>query len=165
MSLAVTYYAGMEWLLGIFTWLGVFAALLTIGEILHRWLREGTQSQLATYLTVLVTGNKTEWLKATNSIFLAAFDRVYSGKWNIWEQAIWYGLLVSPLALAGIVWVESLSAGRSNEPSRALTLALISVGLRDLRRGHRTALDSGDAATARSISLQIFELLDGWVSA
>jgi hypothetical protein len=114
---------------------------------------------------VLVTGNKTEWLKATNSIFLAAFGRVYSGKWNIWEQDIWYGLLVSPLALAGVVWVESLSAGRSNEPTRILTLALISVGLRDLRRGHRTALDSGDAATARSISLQIFELLDGWVSA
>ena len=114
---------------------------------------------------MLVTGNKIEWLKATNSIFIAAFDRVYSGKWNIWEQAIWYGLLVSPLALAGVVWVESLSAGRSNEPSRALTLALISVGLRDLRRGHRTALDSGDAATARSIGKQIGELLGGWVTA
>jgi len=37
---------------------------------------------------MLVTGNKTEWLKATNSIFLAAFDQGYSDKWNIWEQAI-----------------------------------------------------------------------------
>ena len=37
--------------------------------------------------------------------------------------------------------------------------------LRDLRRGHRAALDSGDAATARSIGIQIGELLDGWVSA
>jgi hypothetical protein len=45
MSLAVTYYAGMEWLFGIFTWLGAFAALLTIGEILDRWLREGSKSQ------------------------------------------------------------------------------------------------------------------------
>jgi hypothetical protein len=32
MSLAVTYYTGMEWLLEIFAWLGAFAALLTIGE-------------------------------------------------------------------------------------------------------------------------------------
>ena len=37
--------------------------------------------------------------------------------------------------------------------------------LRDLRRGHRAALDSGEAATARSIGIQIGELLDGWVSA
>ena len=37
--------------------------------------------------------------------------------------------------------------------------------LRDLRRGHRAALDSGDAATTRSIGIQIGELLDGWVSA
>ena len=37
--------------------------------------------------------------------------------------------------------------------------------LRDLRRGHRAALDSGEAATARSIGKQIGELLDGWVSA
>jgi len=37
--------------------------------------------------------------------------------------------------------------------------------LRDLRRGHRAALDSGEAATARSIGIQIAELLDGWVSA
>ncbi len=36
--------------------------------------------------------------------------------------------------------------------------------LRDLRRGHRAALDSGDVETARSISIQIGELLDGWVS-
>ena len=114
---------------------------------------------------MLDTGNKIEWLKATNSIFLAAFDRVYSGKWNIWEQVIWYGLLVSLLALAGVVWVESLSAGGRNEPTRTLTLALISVRLRDLRRCNRTALDSGNSATARAISLQIFELLDGWVSA
>ena len=39
------------------------------------------------------------------------------------------------------------------------------AGLGDLRRGHRAALDSGDAATARSIGIQIGELLDGWVSA
>ena len=38
------------------------------------------------------------------------------------------------------------------------------AGLRDLRRGHRAALDSGDVETARSISIQIGELLDGWVS-
>ena len=37
--------------------------------------------------------------------------------------------------------------------------------LRDLRRGHRAAIDSGDAATARSIGIQIGESLDGWVSA
>ena len=37
--------------------------------------------------------------------------------------------------------------------------------LRDLRRGHRAALDSGDAATARSIGIQIGELLGGWVTA
>ena len=37
--------------------------------------------------------------------------------------------------------------------------------LRVLRGGHRAALDSGDAATARSIGIQIGELLDGWVSA
>ena len=37
--------------------------------------------------------------------------------------------------------------------------------LRDLRRGQRAALDSGDAATARSIGIQIGESLDGWVSA
>ena len=36
--------------------------------------------------------------------------------------------------------------------------------LRDLRRGHRTAIDSDDAATARLISIQIGESLDGWVS-
>ena len=39
------------------------------------------------------------------------------------------------------------------------------AGLRDLRRGHRAALESGEAATARSIGIQIGELLDGWVSA
>ena len=37
--------------------------------------------------------------------------------------------------------------------------------LRDLRRGHRAALDSGDAATARLIGIQIGELLGGWVTA
>ena len=37
--------------------------------------------------------------------------------------------------------------------------------LRGLRRGHRAALDSGEAATARSIGIQIGEVLDGWVSA
>ena len=37
--------------------------------------------------------------------------------------------------------------------------------LRVLRGGHRAALDSGEAATARSIGIQIGELLDGWVSA
>ena len=37
--------------------------------------------------------------------------------------------------------------------------------LRDLRRGHRASLDSGDAATARLIGLQIAKLLEGWVSA
>ena len=37
--------------------------------------------------------------------------------------------------------------------------------LKDLRRGQRAALDSGDAATARSIGMQIGESLDGWVSA
>jgi hypothetical protein len=37
--------------------------------------------------------------------------------------------------------------------------------LRDLRRGHRAALDSGDAATARLIGIQIGESLDGWISA
>ena len=37
------------------------------------------------------------------------------------------------------------------------------AGLRDLRRGHRVALDSDDAATARSTSQQIGESLDGWV--
>ena len=36
--------------------------------------------------------------------------------------------------------------------------------LRDLRRGRRAALDSGDVETARSICIQIGELLDGWVS-
>ena len=44
-------------------------------------------------------------------------------------------MLVSQLALAGIVWVDSLSSGRSNEPSRTLTLALISVGLSALFGG------------------------------
>jgi len=39
------------------------------------------------------------------------------------------------------------------------------AGLRDLRRGHHAALDSDDVATARSISIQIGESLDGWVSA
>ena len=39
------------------------------------------------------------------------------------------------------------------------------AGLRDLRRNHRAALDSGDAATARMVGLQIAELLEGWVSA
>ena len=39
------------------------------------------------------------------------------------------------------------------------------AGVRDLRRGHRAALDSDDVATARSIGMQIGELLDGWVSA
>jgi hypothetical protein len=39
------------------------------------------------------------------------------------------------------------------------------AGLRDLRRGHRVALDSDDAATARLISHQIGESMDGWVSA
>ena len=39
------------------------------------------------------------------------------------------------------------------------------AGLRDLRRVHRAALDSDDVATARSISIQIAESLDGWVSA
>ena len=38
------------------------------------------------------------------------------------------------------------------------------AGLRDLRRGHRAALDSGDVETARSIGIQIGESLDGWVS-
>jgi len=37
--------------------------------------------------------------------------------------------------------------------------------LRDLRRGHRAALDSGDTATARPIGKQIGGLLEGWVSA
>jgi len=37
--------------------------------------------------------------------------------------------------------------------------------LRDLRRSHRAALDSGEAATARLIGIQIGELLDGWASA
>ena len=37
--------------------------------------------------------------------------------------------------------------------------------LRDLRRCHHAALDSGDAPTARSIGIQIRESLDGWVSA
>jgi hypothetical protein len=36
--------------------------------------------------------------------------------------------------------------------------------LRDLRRGHREALDSDDVATARLISIQVGESLDGWVS-
>ncbi len=36
--------------------------------------------------------------------------------------------------------------------------------LRDLRRGHRAALDSGDVATGRLIGRQIAELLDRWVS-
>ena len=39
------------------------------------------------------------------------------------------------------------------------------AGLRDLRRGYRAALDSGDAATARLIGIQIGELLGGWVTA
>ena len=39
------------------------------------------------------------------------------------------------------------------------------AGLRDLRRGHHVALDSGDTETARLIGIQIGELLDGWVSA
>jgi hypothetical protein len=39
------------------------------------------------------------------------------------------------------------------------------AGLRDLRRSHHVALDSDDAATARSIGIQIGESLDGWVSA
>ena len=39
------------------------------------------------------------------------------------------------------------------------------AGLRDLRRGHRAALDLGDAATARLIGIQIGELLGGWVTA
>ena len=39
------------------------------------------------------------------------------------------------------------------------------AGLRDLRRGHHVALDSDDAATARLISIQNGESLDGWVSA
>ena len=38
------------------------------------------------------------------------------------------------------------------------------AGLRDLRRGHHVALDSDDVAMARLISIQIGELLDGWVS-
>jgi hypothetical protein len=37
--------------------------------------------------------------------------------------------------------------------------------LRDLRWGHRAALDSDDVGTARFISIQIGESLDGWVSA
>ena len=36
--------------------------------------------------------------------------------------------------------------------------------LRDLRRGHRAAIDSDNVATARLISIQIGELLGGWVS-
>ena len=36
--------------------------------------------------------------------------------------------------------------------------------LRDLRRGHRAALDSGDVATARLVGIQISGLLDRWVS-
>ena len=36
--------------------------------------------------------------------------------------------------------------------------------LRVLRGSHRAALDSGEAVTARSIGIQIGELLDGWVS-
>jgi hypothetical protein len=39
------------------------------------------------------------------------------------------------------------------------------AGLRDLRRDHRAALDSGDVATARSISIQIGESLNGLISA
>jgi hypothetical protein len=39
------------------------------------------------------------------------------------------------------------------------------AGLRDLRRSHRAALESDDVATARSISIQIGELLNGLISA
>ena len=38
------------------------------------------------------------------------------------------------------------------------------AGLRDLRRGYRAVIDSGDTATARLISIQIGESLDGWIS-
>jgi hypothetical protein len=39
------------------------------------------------------------------------------------------------------------------------------AGLRGLRRSHRAALESDDVATARSISIQIGELLNGLISA
>jgi hypothetical protein len=52
-----------------------------------------------------------------------------------------------------------------NHAGMVVESGILDAGLRDLRRGHRAALDSGDPTTARSIRIQIGELLDGWVSA
>jgi hypothetical protein len=60
----------------------------------------------------------------------------------------------------------TLQAARYGPGHRPFVEAIFNrdANLRNLRRGHRAALDSGDAATARSIGKQIGELLDGWVS-
>ena len=61
----------------------------------------------------------------------------------------------------------TLQAARYGPGHRPFVEAIFNrdAKLRDLRRGHRAALDSGDAATARLIGIQIGELLGGWVTA
>ncbi|PKB57302.1 MAG: hypothetical protein BZY73_03730 [SAR202 cluster bacterium Casp-Chloro-G3] len=124
-----TYNAAMEWLLGIFAWLGAVAALLTIGEFLDRWLKESTKVQLTNNLAMLVTSNATNWLRTTNRMFLAAFGRVYGGNERLWEQAIWTGLLASPLIVAATQQIVVLNGTGSTDTTRTLAVALGLTGV------------------------------------
>ena len=98
----------MEWLLGIFAWLGAVAAILTIG-----WqLDSGMDANAAVKQRLgqsLLHGSRTgspDWLQSLNQSFLNLFDRVYGGRWNLLEQVIWCGLLASPVAVAALFWAD-----------------------------------------------------------
>ena len=76
---ALPYYAVMEWLLGIFAWLGALAAISTIGEKRDDWLDEDRRLSIGQWLGERSWRNKTAWLQGANSAFLGLFDWVYGG--------------------------------------------------------------------------------------
>jgi hypothetical protein len=69
----------------------------------------------------------TEWLQGINQGFLNLFDRAYGGKWNLVEQAIWCGLLTSPV-VAAVLHRLAGATGGAWETAASLGYALLLVG-------------------------------------
>ncbi|MDA0771006.1 MAG: hypothetical protein BZY79_04525 [SAR202 cluster bacterium Casp-Chloro-G4] len=111
------------------TYCGLCALILGLGELLHRVIDDGSRMKLGGYLNDLVMRPPHRWVRKTNGAFNRLFDGIFAANKTAFEDAIWMGLILSPLLLTAIlspsfVGEEAFAASAPEALLTAIGLAL-----------------------------------------
>ena len=87
------------------------AAILSMGNVLDRWMEPGVRTRLGVWLGGQVSGGPGRWTRTTSNLFIELFDKVYRGRGSVLEDGIWVALFSGALSAVAFDIVIGLLLG------------------------------------------------------